>query len=72
MPVAVAYEFLEEPRPEILVKLGAARVFERGSKPERITRVLEQALEEELDALLAAILTRDLTPFVTLLGGETR
>ena len=71
VPVAVAYELLEEPRPEILVKLGAARVFERGSKPERITRVLEQALEEELDALRAAILTRDLTPFVTLLAGKT-
>ena len=36
-PVAVAYEFLEEPRPEIFVKFGAPRVFSgaRRATPER-------------------------------------
>jgi 1-acyl-sn-glycerol-3-phosphate acyltransferase len=71
VPVAVAYEFLEEPRPEILVKMGAARVFEHGDQPARITRVLEQALEAELDALRDAILARDFGPFVTLIAGKT-
>ena len=71
VPVAVAYEFLDEPRPEILVKLGVPRVFEPGDEPEKVTRALEQALEHELDALREAILTRDFTPFVTLIEGRT-
>lgn len=71
VPVAVAYEFLEEPRPEILVKFGAAHVFAHGGDPERITSVLEQDMEEELDALRDAILTRDLTRFTTLVTGKT-
>jgi 1-acyl-sn-glycerol-3-phosphate acyltransferase len=71
VPVAVAYEFMDEPRPEILVKLGSAHVFAPGDAPERVTRTLEQALEHELDALREAILTRDFTPFVTLIEGRT-
>jgi 1-acyl-sn-glycerol-3-phosphate acyltransferase len=71
VPVAVAYEFLDEPRPEILVKLGAARVFAHGGEPARITRALEQALEQELDALRGAILARDLAPFGVLVAGKT-
>jgi 1-acyl-sn-glycerol-3-phosphate acyltransferase len=71
VPVAVAYEFMDEPRPEILVKLGAGRVFTRGEDAETVTRVLEQALEDELDALLEAVLARDFSPFVTLIEGQT-
>ena len=71
VPVAVAYEFMDEPRPEILVKLGASRVFAAGDEPEKVTRILEQALERELDALREAILARDFTPFVTLIEGRT-
>jgi 1-acyl-sn-glycerol-3-phosphate acyltransferase len=71
VPVAVAYEFMDEPRPEILVKLGAARVFAPGDEPEKVTRALEQALEHELDALREAILARDFTSFVTLIEGRT-
>ena len=71
VPVAVAYEFLDEPRPEILVKLGVPRVFEPGDEPEKVTRALEQALEHELDAVRAAILTRDFAPFITLIEGRT-
>jgi 1-acyl-sn-glycerol-3-phosphate acyltransferase len=71
VPVAVAYEFLEEPRPEILVKLGAPRVFAPGDEQEKVTRTLEQALEHELDALREAIIARDFTPFVTLIEGRT-
>lgn len=71
VPVAVAYEFMDEPRPEILVKLGVPRVFEPGEEPEKVTRTLEQALEHELDALREAILARDFTSFVTLIEGRT-
>jgi hypothetical protein len=67
----VAYEFMDEPRPEVLVKLGAGRVFAPGDQPEEVTRTLEQALEHELDALRDAILARDFTPFVTLIEGRT-
>jgi 1-acyl-sn-glycerol-3-phosphate acyltransferase len=71
VPVGVAYEFLEEPRPEILVKLGAARVFEAGGDPETVTGLLERDLERELDALRDAVLARDLAPFTTMVAGRT-
>ena len=71
VPVAVAYEFLDEPRPEILVKLGAPRVFEAGAAAREVTRTLEHALETELDALRDAIAARDLTRFTTLIAGRT-
>jgi hypothetical protein len=71
VPVAVAYEFMDEPRPEILVKVGAARIFAPGEEPETVTRTLEEALEQELDALREAILARNFTPFVTLIEGRT-
>jgi 1-acyl-sn-glycerol-3-phosphate acyltransferase len=71
IPLAVAYEFLDEPRPEVLVKLGAPRVFEGGTAPREITRTLEHALEAELDALRDAILARDLTRFATAIAGRT-
>jgi 1-acyl-sn-glycerol-3-phosphate acyltransferase len=71
VPVAVAYEFMDEPRPEIFVKLGAARVFASGDDPQTITRTLELALEQELDALREAILARDFAPFATLIEGRT-
>jgi 1-acyl-sn-glycerol-3-phosphate acyltransferase len=71
VPVAVAYEFLDEPRPDILVKFGAPRGFAHGSDPEAVTRVLERDLESELDMLRAALLTHDLTSFVTLIAGRT-
>jgi 1-acyl-sn-glycerol-3-phosphate acyltransferase len=71
VPVAVTYEFMDEPRPEILVKLGRARVFAPDDEPEKVTRTLEQALEHELDALREAILARDFAPFVTLIEGRT-
>ena len=71
VPVAGAYEFLDEPRPEILVKLGAPRVFERGAAPREITRTLEHAIETELDAVRDAIVARDLTRFATVIAGRT-
>jgi 1-acyl-sn-glycerol-3-phosphate acyltransferase len=72
VPVAVVYEFLEEPRPEIFVKLGPPRRFEHaGDTPGAITRRLEDDLERELSALQAAVVTRDLAPCTILLQGAT-
>jgi 1-acyl-sn-glycerol-3-phosphate acyltransferase len=72
VPVALHYEFREEPRPEIFVKLGPPRIF-RGARPaaSEITRLLERDLERELDAVQAALLGRDLRPFSVLLEGAT-
>lgn len=72
VPVAVHYEFREEPRPEIFVKFGPPRIF-RGARPSasEITRLLERDLERELDALQLALLERDLRPFSVLLEGAT-
>jgi 1-acyl-sn-glycerol-3-phosphate acyltransferase len=70
-PVAVAYEFLEEPRPEIFVKFGPPRVFPEGTDPRRVTFQLERDLEAEMDALDAVLVARDLSPFTALLEGRT-
>ena len=72
VPVAVHYEFREEPRPEIFVKFGPPRIF-RGPRPaaSEITHALERDLERELDALQSALRERDLRPFAVLLDGAT-
>jgi 1-acyl-sn-glycerol-3-phosphate acyltransferase len=71
VPVGVAYEFLEEPRPEVLVKFGTPRTFSPGLRPAEVTRRLERDLEDTLDALEHAVLTRDLGPFAPVLAGAT-
>jgi 1-acyl-sn-glycerol-3-phosphate acyltransferase len=72
VPVAIAYEFMEEPRPEIFVRFGPARVFEdAGQSAAAITGVLEKDLERELDALQAAISERRLDGFRVLIAGAT-
>src|SRR5262249_47983557 len=72
VPVAIAYEFLEEPRPEIFVRFGPARIFEDGRDPAAaITGVLERDLERELDALQASIGERRLEGFRVLIAGAT-
>ncbi len=72
VPVAMAYEFLEEPRPEIFVRFGPARVFDRAAEPAAtITGLLERDLERELDALQAAITERRLDGFRVLIAGAT-
>lgn len=71
VPVAVAYEFLDEPRPDVLVKFGASRTLPPGVRPGEATRLLETDLEQALDALERAVVTRDLAPFTTVLEGAT-
>jgi 1-acyl-sn-glycerol-3-phosphate acyltransferase len=71
VPVGIAYEFLDEPRPEIFVKLGAPRMFDGADDDARtIARLLERDLERELDALLAAVLARDMRPFRARIEGR--
>jgi 1-acyl-sn-glycerol-3-phosphate acyltransferase len=70
-PVAIAYEFLEEPRPEIFVKFGPPRVFSEAVEPGRVTHQLERDLEAVMDALEAALVARDLSAFAPLLEGHT-
>ena len=72
VPVAIVYEFLEEPRPEIFVKFGPARRFDGvHDTPEAITRVLESDLERELDAVQDTLIVRDFTRFSVMLEGAT-
>jgi hypothetical protein len=72
VPVAIAYEFLEEPRPEIFVRFGPARCFpDRAAAPAAITACLEQDLERELDTVQEALVRRELGAFTVLLAGAT-
>jgi 1-acyl-sn-glycerol-3-phosphate acyltransferase len=71
VPVAVAYEFLDEPRPEIVVRLGPPRIADgRGDRAD-VVRRLEADLERELDAILGALAARDLSRFTVILEGAT-
>jgi 1-acyl-sn-glycerol-3-phosphate acyltransferase len=72
VPVAIVYDFLDEPRPEIFVKFGPPRIF-RGGRDDSatITRRLERDLELELDTIQAALIERDVRPFSILLEGAT-
>jgi 1-acyl-sn-glycerol-3-phosphate acyltransferase len=72
VPVALHYEFREEPRPEIFVKFGPPRIF-GGPRPAaaEITHLLERDLERELDTVQAALLENDLRSFSVLLEGAT-
>jgi 1-acyl-sn-glycerol-3-phosphate acyltransferase len=71
VPVAVAYEFLDEPRPEIVGTLGAPRIADPGGDRADIVRRLEADLERELDAVGGALAARDLSAFAVLLEGAT-
>lgn len=71
VPVAVAYEFLDEPRPEICLKLGPPRLAAGGDDRRDIVRRLEADLERELDAVRGALAARDLSRFTVLLEGAT-
>lgn len=71
-PVAVHYEFLEEARPEIFVRFGAARRFQgaRDSAAE-IARLLEADLADTLDRVLHDVTERSLGGYGVLLDGAT-
>jgi 1-acyl-sn-glycerol-3-phosphate acyltransferase len=71
VPVAVAYEFIDEPRPEIVVKLGPPRWPGPGGDRADIVRQLEADLERELDAIRDALTRRDLSACAVLLEGAT-
>jgi 1-acyl-sn-glycerol-3-phosphate acyltransferase len=72
IPVAIAYEFGEEMRPDIFIKFGPPRLFERSrDDAETITRALARDLEAELDAVQRAVAAGDRAPFAVLLEGAT-
>jgi 1-acyl-sn-glycerol-3-phosphate acyltransferase len=72
VPVAVVYEFLEEPRPEIFVAIGPARRLEpTRESAEALTRLLEDDLTRELDALQDAVDRRALEGLRCVLEGRT-
>jgi 1-acyl-sn-glycerol-3-phosphate acyltransferase len=72
VPVAVHYEFLEEPRPEIFVRFGPARHFRAAREnPVEIAARLERDLEVALDRLLDDVTTRALDGYTVLLDGRT-
>jgi hypothetical protein len=72
VPVAVVYEFLEEPRPEVFVRIGLPRRVDAVTgSPAAIARELEADLARELDALQVAVDRRDLEGFRSLLEGQT-
>jgi 1-acyl-sn-glycerol-3-phosphate acyltransferase len=71
IPVAVAYEFFDEPRPEILVRFGLPRTLGASIRATEAARLLEDDLARELTALEQAVLARDITGFTRLLAGAT-
>jgi 1-acyl-sn-glycerol-3-phosphate acyltransferase len=72
VPVAAVYEFLEEPRPEVFVRIGLPRRVDAVTgSPAAIARELEADLARELDALQVAVDRRDLEGFRSLLEGQT-
>jgi 1-acyl-sn-glycerol-3-phosphate acyltransferase len=72
VPVAVVYEFLEEPRPEVFVRVGPPRQLSAATeRADTLTRQLEADLARELDALQDAVDRRALGGFRCVLEGRT-
>ena len=69
VPVAVAYEFREEPRPDVLVRLGPPRI--PGGDLRDVSRILEADLQRELDVVGHALAACDVSQFTVLLDGAT-
>jgi hypothetical protein len=72
MPVAVHYEFLDEARPEVFIRFGAARRFQDAwESAAEIVRLLEGDLEDTLDRVLKDVTERSLEGYAVLLEGAT-
>jgi chlorobactene lauroyltransferase len=70
VPVAVRYEFLQEQRPDIFLRLGPARVVTTADSPRAITAWLSTAITAELDRLTAEVVAERLADFTTVLQGR--
>lgn len=55
LPVSLRYEFLENPRPSLLIAVGEPLVFEGGMRAERVVSELELSVARELRRLDGAI-----------------
>jgi 1-acyl-sn-glycerol-3-phosphate acyltransferase len=72
LPMAVVYEFLEEPRPEVFIRVGSPRRLEATAEPvAAIARQLEGDLTLELDTLQDALDRRAVERFRVILEGRT-
>jgi 1-acyl-sn-glycerol-3-phosphate acyltransferase len=71
VPVAIVYEFVDEPRPEILIRIGPPRAIERADPAAAVTGHLEADLTRELDALQEAVDRRAFGEARVLLEGRT-
>jgi 1-acyl-sn-glycerol-3-phosphate acyltransferase len=72
LPVAVAYEFREEPRAEVFVCVGPPRTIEAGAgPPASIARELEADVTRELDWVQGAVDRGALGSLAVALEGRT-
>lgn len=71
VPLAIEYAFWTEPRPEILVSFGKARIpnAESSRSAEDCTRMFADALESAQDELAAGSCRRDASEWLTLSRG---
>lgn len=73
-PVAIRYEFLEDFRPEIFVRIGALEKFEGVSRTEvkRLTASFAENLTRTLEQVRADVLGGDLEAYVELVAPSRR
>jgi len=69
LPVAMRYEFLQEDRPEALLRIGEPRVLTESASPRTLNAEMERDLTDLLDGLRAQVTGGDLGAYVPLLEG---
>lgn len=74
VPLAMRYEFLEEFRPEIFLRVGVPQriIVGHDFKPKQLTADLEHKLTQTLDALRGDILARDFAAYEEMLVERRR
>lgn len=75
-PIAMRYEFLNDFRPEMLVRVGAPEKIEANPearlRPKALTTLFAKRLTDELDALRADIVNEDLGEYREVLAPRRR
>ncbi len=69
LPVAMRYDFLQEDRPEALLRIGAPSLLEGEISARRLTARMEADVTELLDALRTQVVAEDLSEFQDLVHG---
>ncbi|WP_029214841.1 lysophospholipid acyltransferase family protein [Kallotenue papyrolyticum] len=70
LPVALRFEFLQEQRPEALVRVGTAHVVVPETSPRALHREMDARLTAELDALREDVLRGATATYATVLNGR--